>query len=56
MEMMLIPLALTPMPVSNSDGSLTGIWVSSVKSGSAADDAGLKPGRSGYHTGRFNFG
>ena len=30
--------------VSNVDGTLTGIWVSSVKSGSAADRAGLKPG------------
>jgi serine protease Do len=30
--------------VSNEDGSLTGIWVSSVQSGSPADKAGLKPG------------
>jgi serine protease Do len=37
-------LGINAFAVSNSDGSLTGIWVSSVKSGSAADDAGLKPG------------
>lgn len=30
--------------VSATDGSLTGIWVASVKSGSPADGAGLKPG------------
>jgi len=30
--------------VSNEDGSLTGVWVSSVQSGSAADQAGVKPG------------
>jgi S1-C subfamily serine protease len=30
--------------VSNEDGSLTGVWVSSVQSGSQADKAGLKPG------------
>lgn len=30
--------------VSNEDGSLTGIWVSSVKSGSPADKTGLKAG------------
>ena len=30
--------------VSNDDGSLTGIWVSSVQSGSQADKAGVKPG------------
>ena len=30
--------------VSSSDGSLSGIWVSSVKSGSAADKAGLEGG------------
>ncbi len=30
--------------VSNEDGSLTGIWVSSVQSGSQADQAGVKPG------------
>ncbi len=30
--------------VSNEDGSLTGIWVSSVQSGSPADKAGVKPG------------
>jgi hypothetical protein len=30
--------------VSNEDGSLTGVWVSSVESGSAADKAGVEPG------------
>jgi S1-C subfamily serine protease len=30
--------------VSNQDGSLTGVWVSSVQSGSAADKAGVKAG------------
>lgn len=30
--------------VSNSDGSITGIWVASVKSGSPADKAGIKGG------------
>jgi len=30
--------------VSNDDGSVTGIWVSSVQSGSQADKAGVKPG------------
>ena len=30
--------------VSNEDGSLTGIWVSSVQSGSQADKAGVEPG------------
>jgi hypothetical protein len=29
--------------VSNEDGSLTGVWVSSVQSGSPADKAGVKP-------------
>lgn len=28
----------------NEDGSIFGIWVSSVKSGSPADDAGIRPG------------
>ncbi|RLD90353.1 MAG: peptidase S1, partial [Bacteroidetes bacterium] len=37
-------LGINAYAVSNTDGSLTGIWVSSVRSGSAADDAGLKPG------------
>jgi len=37
-------LGINAYAVSNSDGTLTGIWVSSVKSGSAADDAGIKPG------------
>ncbi len=30
--------------VSNEDGSVTGVWVSSVQSGSPADKAGVKPG------------
>jgi serine protease Do len=30
--------------VSNDDGSITGIWISSLKSGSPADEAGLKSG------------
>jgi serine protease Do len=30
--------------VSNDDGSITGVWVASVASGSAADKAGIKPG------------
>jgi S1-C subfamily serine protease len=30
--------------VSNDDGTLTGVWVSSVASGSPADKTGLKPG------------
>ncbi|MEA5079018.1 MAG: S1C family serine protease [Anaerolineaceae bacterium] len=30
--------------VSNEDGSITGVWVSSVASGSPADKTGLKPG------------
>lgn len=30
--------------VSNEDGSLTGVWVSSVQSGSPADQAGIQPG------------
>ncbi len=30
--------------VSSEDGSLTGIWVASVKSGSQADKSGVKPG------------
>ncbi len=37
-------LGINAYAVSNSDGSLTGIWVSSVKSGSAADEAGIEPG------------
>lgn len=37
-------LGINAYAVSNEDGSLTGIWVSSVKSGSAADQAGIKPG------------
>ena len=30
--------------VANEDGSITGLWVSGVKSGSAADEAGVQPG------------
>ncbi|MCB0968874.1 MAG: serine protease, partial [Ilumatobacter sp.] len=30
--------------VSNEDGSITGLWVSGVKSGSPADEAGVQPG------------
>ncbi len=37
-------LGINAFAVSSSDGSLTGIWVSSVKSGSSADKAGLQPG------------
>ncbi|NQS92253.1 MAG: trypsin-like peptidase domain-containing protein, partial [Chloroflexi bacterium] len=37
-------LGINGFAVSNDDGSLTGIWVSSVKSGSAADAASVKPG------------
>jgi len=37
-------LGINAYAVSNPDGSLTGVWVSSVKSGSAADAAGIKPG------------
>lgn len=36
-------LGINAYAISFTDGS-TGIWVSSVKSGSAADDAGIKPG------------
>lgn len=37
-------LGINAFAVANEDGSLTGIWVSSVKSGSAADNAGIVPG------------
>ena len=37
-------LGINGMAVMNDDGSLSGIWVSSVRSGSAADDAGVEPG------------
>lgn len=37
-------LGINGMAVISDDGSLSGIWVSSVKSGSAADDAGVEPG------------
>ena len=37
-------LGINGVAVVSDDGSLSGIWVSSVKSGSAADDAGVEPG------------
>ena len=37
-------LGINGVAVMNDDGSLTGIWVSSVKSGTPADDAGVEPG------------
>jgi serine protease Do len=37
-------IGINGMAVSTEDGSLTGIWVSSVQSGSAADNAGVRPG------------
>lgn len=37
-------IGINGQAVSSDDGSLTGIWVSSVKSGSPADKAGVKPG------------
>ncbi len=37
-------LGINGMAVVSNDGTLSGIWVSSVKSGSAADDAGVEPG------------
>ncbi len=37
-------LGVNGIAVLTDDGSLSGIWVSSVASGSAADKAGLKPG------------
>jgi serine protease Do len=37
-------LGINGQAVSNEDGSLTGVWVSSVKSGSPADKAGLEGG------------
>ena len=37
-------LGVNAFSASNSDGSLAGIWVSSVISGSAADQAGIEPG------------
>lgn len=37
-------IGINGQAVSNEDGSLTGIWVSSVKSGSPADKAGLRGG------------
>lgn len=37
-------LGINGMAVMSDDGSLSGIWVSSVKSGTAADAAGVKPG------------
>ena len=37
-------LGINGVAVTSDDGSLGGIWVSSVKSGSAADEAGIEPG------------
>ena len=37
-------LGINGVAVTSNDGSLSGIWVSSVKSGSAADEAGVEPG------------
>ncbi len=37
-------LGINGQAVMSDDGSLSGIWVSSIKSGSAADDAGVEPG------------
>lgn len=37
-------IGVNGVAVSSSDGTLTGIWVSSVASGSPADGAGVKPG------------
>ena len=36
-------IGINGQAVSNDDGSLTGVWVSSVQSGSPADKAGVKP-------------
>lgn len=37
-------IGVNGMAVGTEDGSLTGVWVSSVQSGSAADKAGVEPG------------
>jgi serine protease Do len=37
-------VGINGLAVMSQDGSLTGVWVSSVASGSAADEAGIKPG------------
>ena len=37
-------LGINALAVMSDDGTLSGIWVSSVKSGSAADSAGIVPG------------
>ncbi len=37
-------IGINGQAISNEDGSITGIWVSSVKSGSPADKAGVKAG------------
>lgn len=37
-------MGINGQAVSSEDGSLTGIWVSSVQSGSPADQAGVQPG------------
>jgi serine protease Do len=37
-------IGINAVAVSNSNGTITGIWVSSVVSGSPADEAGIQPG------------
>jgi serine protease Do len=37
-------IGINGQAISSEDGSITGIWVSSVESGSPADKAGIKPG------------
>ena len=37
-------IGINAVAVSNSSGTITGIWVSSVVSGSPADEAGIQPG------------
>jgi serine protease Do len=37
-------LGINGLAVVSEDGSLSGIWINSVKSGSAADEAGVEPG------------
>jgi serine protease Do len=37
-------IGINAVAVANSSGTITGIWVASVASGSPADDAGIRPG------------
>lgn len=37
-------IGINAVAVSNASGTITGIWVASVSSGSPADEAGIKPG------------